>query len=41
MALACGPDLPSPTSPRQRWIVTVQRQILELLAGLVAERAWH
>src|ERR671921_567826 len=38
MALACGPDLLIADEPTTALDVTIQRQILELIAGLVAER---
>ena len=38
MALACGPGLLIADEPTTALDVTVQRQILELIAGLVAER---
>jgi peptide/nickel transport system ATP-binding protein len=38
MALACGPDLLIADEPTTALDVTIQRQILELIRGLVAER---
>jgi peptide/nickel transport system ATP-binding protein len=38
MALACGPDLLIADEPTTALDVTIQRQILELIGGLVAER---
>ena len=38
MALACGPDLLLADEPTTALDVTLQRQILELIRGLVAER---
>ena len=38
MALACGPDLLIADEPTTALDVTIQRQILDLIAGLVAER---
>ncbi|TFZ03711.1 ABC transporter ATP-binding protein [Ramlibacter humi] len=38
MALACGPDLLIADEPTTALDVTIQRQILELVRGLVAER---
>ena len=38
MALACGPDLLIADEPTTALDVTLQRQILDLIAGLVAER---
>ena len=41
MALACGPRLLIADEPTTALDVTVQRQILELIAGLVAEHRMH
>jgi peptide/nickel transport system ATP-binding protein len=38
MALACGPDLLIADEPTTALDVTIQKQILELIRGLVAER---